>query len=276
VYWTNLNPSALMRVPITGGAAVTLASGLVNMPVALYQASVYWGDGTGLMRAALDGSSAVALMPNPGISALVVDGTGIYWASPTDAANPRCTGAVAVTPLDGGTPTTLASSVCNWPWGGVAVDGTSIYIDQSTPSPAVVKAPLAGGPWVSLAPVQLLAGGLAVDHTSAYWADYSAGLVWRVGLDGGTPQTLASAQASPAHVAVDATAVYWMNVANPDFAPGTLGSVVKLTLLAGCAPVTLASGLQPDYGIGARGIAIDSTSVYWRSYSDGKVMKTSK
>jgi hypothetical protein len=71
--------------------------------------------------------------------------------------------------------------------------------------------PLDGGAPVTLASGVVEWVCLAVDATSLYWTDSSAGNVTKVPLNGGAPVTLASGQNKPMGVAIDATSVYWTN-----------------------------------------------------------------
>jgi len=76
-----------MKVPLSGGAPITLASGQ-NKP-----------------------------------KGIVVDATNVYWTTNGDA--DESSGTVMKMPLAGGTPTTLASGQ-SWPW-ALAVDATRVY-----------------------------------------------------------------------------------------------------------------------------------------------------
>jgi len=275
VYWANNGSWVLMRVPIAGGTPETLDSNLWSTSaIAWYESNIYWAGGSGVRRAAPDGSSAVTLIPGLGGDAIVVNATGIYLEQTTRSplAGDPCDGWVSMTSLDGGVLTPLVSNACTG-W-GIAVDATGVvYIDEIEPSPPVLKLPVGASPTylVPSTDSELAVGGLAIDSTSVYWADWVDGAMLRVGLDGGTPDTIASDQPKPQGVVVDATAVYWVNLGDQSASPPTKGSVVKFPLRAGCAPVTLAAGLASPGRI-----AIDAASVYWTDYSGGTVMKTSK
>jgi uncharacterized repeat protein (TIGR03803 family) len=128
---------ALMKVPIAGGAAITLAEpGEPHTPP-----------------------------PRP----LAVDGTSVYWMNFGGATGARSVMKVPV-PLTGGAPTT-------YPFGAsyVVADDTSVYWAGGSPpgTTTIVKASLGGGVATTLAagPFDQVTG-LAVDATSVYWTTY--------------------------------------------------------------------------------------------------------
>ena len=143
---------------------------------------------------------------------------------------------------------------------GVAVDGTNAYWTNSYfgPDAGVFKAPLDGGSPVPLALGLSSPRSIAVDATSAYYADSSGG-VFKVGLAGGTPVKLSPPGSStPFGLAIDATNVYWTDPNN--------GLVMK-ALLDGGAPAPIATGDDP------RALAIDGSFAYFTAGAAGKVTK---
>jgi len=227
----------VMKVPVDGGAPVTLASGFSGGP------------------------------PGGALGGIAVNTSSVYWIS-QGYAPPGCTpcffGGVGQVPLGGGSVTTLAAI------GGsaIAVDRTSVYYYGVRTSPLpwvgeVVAAPLDGGSPSTLALAS--PGAIAVDSTNVYWTDGAALAVLKVRLGGGTPTTLASVQGSPGRIAVDATSVYWTDGTCPSDGGTCNGAVMKVSL-GGGAPATLASGNTPT------GIAVDGTTLYWTDSRDGTVM----
>jgi hypothetical protein len=224
---------SVIKVPLTGGAATTLASVNNADP---------WG--------------------------IVVDATSVYWVNdeasvPGSNSSEHGKGSVMKVPLGGGTPTTLASGL-TFP-AGIAVDATNVYWttagDSIETASHIMKAPLSGGTATTLVSglnMTNLYTSIAVDATNVYWTNPNGASVMKVSLDGGAPITLASSQNNPASITVNATGVYWTsyvsNVSNT-------GSIMKVPLDGG-TPTALASGQRFDETIFMR-IAVDVSNVYW-------------
>jgi hypothetical protein len=256
VYWTNYNDGSVMRAPVGGGTATTLASGQkFTLAITVDATRVFWtntGNPTGSVAEALiDGSQTTTLASGQGgPSSLAVDATSLYWTN-------QGGGTLVKTPKGGGgTATTLATGQ-GLPY-GVVVDGASVYWTTEQEG-RVKKVPVGGGATVTLASGQDKAMGLALDATSLYWTNQvSPGAIVKLPLGGGVPTTLAVGQAAPGAVVVDATTVYWAN------SDGSIASVP----VGGGAVTTLVSGQQQ-----IDGIAVDATSLYWADYGRGAVMR---
>jgi hypothetical protein len=103
---------------------------------------------------------------------------------------------------------------------------------------------------------------IAVNATDVYWADMTAGILWKVGKDGGTPVSFASAGNDQYGLALDKTRAYFT-----DYDTGEVMSVP----LDGGTTETLATTC------GAGGIAVDATYVYWATASPmGAVLRVTK
>jgi hypothetical protein len=278
VYWTNGGfPGSVMKVPIGGGPAVTLASNQISsLGIAVDATNVYWTQSEGsmaVMKAPLNGGEIVPLASGLGEAlAIAVNSTDVYWT--------EYSGFIMRAPLSGGA-TTMFASGGDMPGGNapysIALDPTSVYWVNFYQGPAVLKAPLGGGTAVTLVsepqaetPARGESGqaptsntSVAVDATSVYWTEEDCpgnggsceSGVMKVSLEGGTTTTLASWAALPSagdgpgtQIAVDATSVYWTEGG---------GTVMKVSL-GGGTPVTLASHQNTP-----NAIAVDATSVYW-------------
>ncbi len=229
VYWTDNLGGSVMKVPIMGGTATTLAVMPRAYSLAIDATNVYFsgGDGSSAVvgRVPLQGGSTTPITSGiPGVSGLAVDATHVYWGFPVEAGNQYGCG-VASARLAGGNHSTLASSALSW-FGCV------------------------GG-----------AQGLASSGGDVFWADGPA--VGRTPADGGTTVTLQAAQignAWPASLVTDATNVYFLEQPSNDQGSNDTGLVQQS--IAGGAPLIL-----QRWGVNPGGIAVDETWVYYPGYA---------
>jgi hypothetical protein len=150
VYWLSLVPAyvanttddmlSIMKVPIAGGDAVTLAT----LPV--------------LADTAPDGP-------------IVVDASNVYWTIatrvyPAGGGATDCSGAVWKVSLDGGTPVALAQGQFCPAGGQIAVDATNVYWVADE---AILTVPVDGGAPSTFISRQNIGQNLAVDTTSVYF-----------------------------------------------------------------------------------------------------------
>ena len=140
----------------------------------------------------------------------------------------------------------------------LAVDSTNVYWVNEGGS--IVKAPLAGGPPITLASGQPNPQAIAIDSTNVYWVTNVTGVaqnaVLKMPLHGGAISTLATGL-DPRGIAVDTTSVYWTD--------GTRGGgrVWKVPISGvpdGGSPTLIATAKRPA---GPTSILVDSSSVYW-------------
>ena len=122
LYWTG--SGGLTRMPL-GGSPTTLAADCFGAAMVLDSVDAYWvcqgqgGDSGSVMKAALDGSSGVTVVSGQGpFGGIAVDFGSIYWT------NGFGDHTVMRVPIDGGTPTMVATG--KQPW-AIAVDSTSVY-----------------------------------------------------------------------------------------------------------------------------------------------------
>jgi hypothetical protein len=163
---------ALMAMPLSGGAATTLATPPAGMnidAVAVGGQAVYWATHmysqdnvpSGTLSKLVLATGAVSTVAATVLPAAVAVGAGgVYW---TD------NGKVLMVGLEGGSATVIATSETGVT-GPVAVDATSVYWSDGA---SIWKAPLGGGTPTALASLAQGWGGatgLAVDEASIYWA----------------------------------------------------------------------------------------------------------
>lgn len=183
VFWTNyLVPVALDRVPIDGGAPMTIPyNGSGSTAIAVAGGNLYWvAAGGGVWTVPVAGGTPLGLGGAPvNPTAIAVGSNGfVYWLTP---GSPDAGGTVEglATPfVDGGVPTRLETSANpGYPF-AIAVDDTNVYWTEFYGN-RVMKMPLGGGlPTTILErPDASNPAGLAVDGTSVYWTEYSAGRV---------------------------------------------------------------------------------------------------
>jgi hypothetical protein len=105
IYWGNAAESAVMKMPLNGGAATTLASGLTlpqnigAQTIAVDSTSVYWATQDAIMKLPLACGTPVSLAPAVGAVALTVDATSVYLAGQgLDCGGQGCTAVQKVTP----------------------------------------------------------------------------------------------------------------------------------------------------------------------------------
>lgn len=246
-------------------AEVLSVSGPTGCSLAAYNLAVddkavYWvglasqGTAHDAMKVPLGGGACVTFASGlaPGGSAalgIAVDSTTAYITADTD---------VVAVPLDGGTPTTLASGQ-----GGArkvaalplpftpGSHATNVY--WTVDGLGVWMVPVSGGTPIKVSPQPgLLPMGIAVDSLNVYWttnASGPSGYVWQTPLDGGPVGRLVSNTGGPRGVAADGKNVYW---ADP-----LLGTVTSIPVGGGVV-TTVASGQDAPSDI-----ALDDAYVYW-------------
>jgi hypothetical protein len=216
----------VLAIPLGGGVPTALASAQPVSDLAVDAQRVYWTTYYGLRPAGnndvsnvsgvgLDGGALVNFATMQRVpSSLAVDDTSLYWLTLIDPRTPAGTMVMRAS-LDGGAPVPVAmssgvSDSIQAPNKSIAVDATSVYWSEfvNGAGGALRKAPLGGGPVMTLAQGEMLSGAIAVDQTNVYWvASHS---IVRVPLAGGAPSTLVAGE-NAASIAVDDTNVYWTN-----------------------------------------------------------------
>ncbi len=136
-YWTEggtgVADGSIQRVPLTGGSALTIASGLVSPnSLAIDATNVYWVDadqGGSVESAPIGGGTARVLAAGlGGLYGLVVDSASAYTLVGSE---------VIKVPLGGGAVTTIANNA----YRGAVVSSTSVYFVGVSPlgAPSIVQ-----------------------------------------------------------------------------------------------------------------------------------------
>jgi hypothetical protein len=264
VYFVNWNGGGVFKVPKTGGAAQTLATGQKSVRVGLDDTHVYWTNeiGSAILRVpkALGAQQTVTNQANTPYG-FAVGASSIYFAEL------RAGGSVASVPKSGGAPNPIATGE-NWPF-EVTLTASHLYWTQLANNAALRRAPLAGGP------AETVLGGLANptavtnDGTNLYLAVLGNGAnksqIFSIAIASGASSLIADAQAQPRGLAVDEQHLYWTNGGN-----GTVMRIAK-DGSDNLVPTLMASG-----GIEPLGIAIDATTVFWADDKANQVQRVAK
>ncbi|MEP7126580.1 MAG: hypothetical protein ABJE95_36955 [Byssovorax sp.] len=248
VYWIDLPPAAIRRVPKHGGAAVVVQAS-VDPPggLAVDGSNVYWLEAnSGVVRAApkAGGGSTILTQgpPSGGSSWLAVDATSVVWTV-------NQPGQVFSTSKQSGGLDLLASAAG---FEGVALDNDHAYTFARSPGLApehLIAVPRAGGPTILLGEAGN-AFSLVLDTATVYWADGGKGAIVKAPKGGGGPEVeLSSGESYPFEIAIDEAHVYWTTDGG--------GEVVKMH--KGGGPRVVIASDQP----GPTAIAVDEACVYW-------------
>lgn len=203
IYWIDqvqydggTSGGSLVKLPLTGGPPITLATGLSEtFALAINSTNVFFYSSNG-------SSGSVMTVP--------LSGTGLSTA-------------------------TTAALGAFYPL-GIAIDSTNVYwtdIEGGNIMYASLGA-INAAPTI-LASGQGTAGStsgepldIAVDATNVYWTTRQGGTVMTVAKSGGTPVTLAAGGSFTGPIGVDASYVYWIDAGtSPNFTDGRIMRITK-------------------------------------------------
>jgi hypothetical protein len=236
--WTNTGDGTVRKVPVVGGALVTLASAQASpRSVTIAGGHAYFTTDEWLMRVPLSGGDAVSLkatngdipLGQGGAQGITSDGVLIY-AAPYQI----------LWPVDDDCDKPSFAGLCSADWyagpvmRGGAVDGQSVFTAWGDPwasgtgDGSISASDDLGMAW--LASDQTGPEAIAVDETHVYWVNtgtsasgFTDGSVMKVPRSGGAPSVVAMNQRHPVAIAVDESFVFWTNGGSD----GVGGSVMR-------------------------------------------------
>lgn len=253
----------LAKVSRGGGAITTLASAVMAdfvSPIAVDDRNVYFADGSGLKKVSINGGVveilAVELMIGQ-VSAIATDGKFVYWLPAESYPTVRRIS------VDGGPIETIVPPQ-SWRHIGarLVLDSGYLYWTKRSysvpPNDAIIKAPVEGGPTVTVVSGLGALDDLAVAGNDIYFSEEGyPTYIRRVSVDGGPISTLAPAYDGNT-LAADNESVYWANYFDIFMMPKGGGTQ---TWVAGAA--------------GALTMVVDETGIYWLD-AGGNIVKVDR
>jgi len=227
VYWTVHSPPAVYKIPVGGGAVVTVSSTEVYPQQIVNDGTdVFWANGAVLSGSlvqdviATDTVSTLPITPDAGpglsqIASLAIDGSHVYWG---DVAGGTGTGALYQANRDGTNVIPLVRGI------------DSVY-------------------------------GIAVDATNVYFTNYPDNTVNAVPIGGGAVTVLASGEDSPTQLTTDGVSLYWLNIGYTQAVRKRPIAGGPVTTLSTCNYYLKQVGTCGSLLYSQ--ILVDSTYVYW-------------
>ncbi len=209
VYWTNNLGNTVARMPLGGGVAPTTVASSQSSPtgIAIDSNNLYWTNASTpgqVMKAALSNLAVATLVGGiNGPVGIAVDSTYAYVALESDDY-------VIKVLLSNGSVAAQVTGFQNNPY-WLAIDSTNVYFtNQATSGDAHQVAQSASmNAGISLGAANQ-PQGIATDGANVYWAAGNTIYKSAVGATNGG-KAIATSQSGAAFVAVDGTSVYWTN-----------------------------------------------------------------
>ncbi|MGD0529677.1 MAG: hypothetical protein ABSE49_31360 [Polyangiaceae bacterium] len=281
--------TTVMKVPLSGGAPVTLANDpQYATALAVSPSTLYWVDPSGpqdevdassnttglVMSVPLGGGNAVPVATDQAFpSNVAVDSSGVYWVNQTVCNSFPCqatVGTVMMLPTGSTTPVTLAS-VPAQP-AALALDATNVYWGTNDGRVMMVpKSATGGGTPTTLAYYETNVGSLVVAGSDLYWTT-GTGDIMRTPIAGGATTAILVGSSEVGSLVTDGTSLYWITY-DQQFSPTGTTEMTAIDRMAltdtDTTPVTLWTGSDsPDT------LQVDATSVYFTT-SSGALWKLS-
>jgi hypothetical protein len=238
ICWTNTGDGTVRTAPVGKGAVVTLASAqAAPRSVTIAGASAYFTTDAWLMRVPLAGGAAVSLkatngdipLGQGGVQGITSDGVLIY-AAPYQV----------LWPVDDDCDKPSFAGLCSADWyagpamRSGAVDGKSVFTAWGNYwAPGTGEGAISASDGMDMAWLASDLTGpeaIAVDETHVYWVNtgtsasgFTDGSVIKVPRSGGAPSAIAINQTHPVAIAVDESFVFWTNQGSDDVG----GSVMR-------------------------------------------------
>jgi hypothetical protein len=254
-YWANDGEGTVSRVPLCGGSATVLVSGLnYAIAVAVDDVSVFVGMGVGLRRVPLAGGSSTDLWNGGQFEGVALDSGRVYFVV-VSAADPGDVGVWSITKDGSSGASQLYQGPVTRP---IAVDAEDVFFSTAQVNGILVKVPKTGGAPVTLANLVVL-GDLALDDANVYAATWGAGAnVVQIPKGGGGSTLLVGGDNGPiTGVAIGHGRVAWTSEdANSAFSVPIGGGPIS----------TLAAHVQTP-----ERIATTPQGFVWVDYNDGAV-----